>query len=236
MATFFVAGATGYTGRALVARAAADGHVVVAHVRPDSRSGEAAVAALRAAGAARVDRSPWGADALPKALADAAPDAVFALLGTTRARGRDAARQGLPAETYASVDRDLTLELLAACATCSPAPRFVYLSSLGADRPRGNAYLRARHQVEQALRDAAVPWTIARPSIITGPDRPEDRPAEHLGAVVADAGLSLLGALGARRARDRFASITADTLAAGLIRAALDPAAAGAVLDSADLR
>ena len=59
---------------------------------------------------------------------------------------------------------------------------------------------------------------------------------ERVGAVVADASLGLLGALGARRLRDRLGSIDAAALAAGLWRAAQDPTCAGRVLDSADLR
>lgn len=230
-----VAGATGYTGRALVGQAVADGHDVIAHVRPGSRSGEEAAARLQERGA-RVVRTPWQQAEMDALLRAERPEVVFGLLGTTRARGQQAAQAGGPAETYETVDRDLTLLLLRAAAASGAHPRFVYLSSLGADRPGGNAYLRARHEVEVVLRAAALPWTIARPSFITGPDRPEPRPAERAGAVVADAALGLVGLLGARRLRDRLASLDAEALARGLLAAAVDPAMAGRVFDSADLR
>lgn len=235
MSTLFVAGATGYTGQALVRLARAQGHTVIAHVRPGSRDGQARAAAFEALGA-QVDHSPWQAEAMAQSLARSAPDVVFALLGTTRARGKVAAQQGGPPETYDTVDRDLSLLLLRAALGLPHPPRFVYLSSLGAQAPRGNAYLRARFEVEAALRGARLPWTIARPSFITGADRTEDRPGERVGAQVSDLALGALAALGARSLRDRYGAMDADTLARGLLRAALDPAAAGAVLEAADLR
>lgn len=233
MATLFIAGATGYTGQALV-RIAAPAHRVVAHIRPGSSS-EAQAAAFLQAGA-EVDRTPWQADAMEARLRELQPDVVFALLGTTAARGRAAARTGGPAETYESVDRDLTLLLARAAAGCTRPPRFVYLSSLGADRPGGNAYLRARYEVEAALMKGPLPWTIARPSFITGPDRAENRPGERFGAAAARLGLGLAAAVGATRLREEYGEMDAATLAAGLLRAALDPVAERATLSAADLR
>lgn len=235
MPTLFLAGATGYTGQALARLASAQGHRVIAHVRPASRDGELHARRFQEQGA-EVDRSPWDAEAMSAALAHHAPDVVFGLLGTTRARGKAAASAGGPPETYESVDRDLTLLLLRAAEGLSRPPRFVYLSSLGAQAPRGNAYLRARFEVEQALRASALPWTIARPSFISGPDRPEDRPGERIGAQVADVALGALAMLGARSLQDRYGRMDADTLARGLLRVALDPAMAGRVLEAADLR
>lgn len=233
----FVAGATGYTGAALVAEALAHGHGVTAHVRPGSPSGDAAAGRLSAAGA-QVSRAPWGTGAVAEALAECRPEVVFALLGTTRARGAAAARDGR-VESYETVDRDLTLELLRAAEALALPPVFVYLSSLGADRPGGNAYLQARAAVERALAESPLPQVIARPSFITGPDRAEHRPGERWGAAVADVWLGLVGAMGAHRFADRLRSIGAAELARGLLRAAGEVHAAGAgrvVRDSADLR
>lgn len=233
MATLFVAGATGYTGAALV-RLAAGVHEVHAHIRPGAK-GDAAAAAL-ADLPVRVERCPWEEAAMVVALRRIQPNVVFGLLGTTRARSRAAARAGGPVEDYETVDKGLTLMLLRAAEDCGSRPRFVYLSSLGADRPAGNAYLRARHEVEQALRASTLPWTIARPSFITGPDRAEDRPAERAAAAVARVALGGLKALGIRQPWERFGELDAATLAQGLLRAALDPAAEGAVWETAALR
>jgi len=233
-AILFIAGATGYTGQALVAHACAEGHRVFAHVRPGAR-GDAPAAHLAELGAT-VDRTAWQGPAMAETLAQVQPEAVFALLGTTRARGRAAERAGGAAETYQTIDRDLSLLLLHAAEACGSRPRFVYLSSLGADHPRGSAYLQARFEVEAALRAGGLPWTIARPSLITGPDRPEHRLGEEVAAVATHLGLGLVAALGGQSLRDRYDGMDADTLAAGLLRAALDPAAAGRVLDAAQLR
>ncbi len=172
--------------------------------------------------------------ALAEALQTCAPDVVFSLLGTTQARAREAARTGQKAD-YEAVDVGLSLMLLEAAATLPKRPRFVYLSSIGAGPGARGAYLQARARVEAAVQTSHVPWTIARPSFITGPDRDERRPMERVGATVSDAVLGLFGALGARKLAARWASTTNTALAAALVDAALDPAAAGRILESEEL-
>jgi uncharacterized protein YbjT (DUF2867 family) len=164
------------------------------------------------------------------------PPAVFALLGTTRKRG------AATGDTYESVDYGLTALLLrAARAAGPPWPRFVYLSALGADPASRNAYLAVRGRLEAELAAGPVPYVVARPSFITGTDRDESRPVERVGAAAVD-GLAVplrwLGAAlpGARRLADRYRSTSADELAAALVRAAADPAAAGRVLEGDALR
>jgi hypothetical protein len=58
--------------------------------------------------------------------------------------------------------------------------------------------------------------------LVTGPDRRESRPLERLAAGTADAFLGLVGALGARKLRDRYRSIDAEGLARALVTLALD--------------
>ena len=107
----------------------------------------------------------------------------------------------------------------------------------GASRAAGRALASlARVRVERALRDGDLPFTIARPSFITGPDRDEWRAGERIGAGVADAALGLAGLVGGRRFRDRYRSIDNVALARGLVRVALDPAQAGAVVEADQLR
>lgn len=233
MAVFFVAGATGYVGRNAVAELARRGQRVVAHVRPGSRAGAALVPRFEALGA-EVDRTPWEPAAMAATLARVEPDAVLALLGTTRRRARAAARRGERAD-YAAVDRDLTLLLLRAAVASGAAPRFVYLSALGVEGGAG-AYYAARRAVEEALRDGALPWIIARPGFVSGPDRDECRPGERLAAVLVDAALGLLAALGARRLRERYASLDGPTVARALVDLALDPEAARRVVGPEELR
>lgn len=226
--TAFVAGATGLTGRFVVEALIGRGAPTVAHVRPDSGRLAEWTARFEGLGAA-VDTSPWTAESMADAMRRHRPEQVFALLGTTAKRSR--AGDG----DYRSVDFGLTVMLIDAVKAAGlDRSRVVYLSSMGAERARG-AYLKARADAEAHLRASGLPFTIARPSFIVG-ERDEHRPGEAVGAAVADAPLKLIGLLGGRRTADRYRSITGPELAQGLVRAAFDPAAEGAVVDSADLR
>ncbi|MEZ4382907.1 MAG: NAD(P)H-binding protein [Nannocystaceae bacterium] len=234
-AVAWVAGATGYTGREVVARACALGRRVHAHVRPDSPSLEAHRERFTAAGAI-VETTPWEREALAARLAEVRPTEVYALLGTTQARARAAAKAGAPAADYAAVDVGMTLMLHRACDDAGLRPRFVYLSALGAQARASTAYMRARWEVEEALRAGPLPYTIVRPSFITGPDREERRLGERVGATVSDALLGLVRAFGGATISDRFRSIDAASLARALVDLAVDPAAVGAVVEADALR
>jgi len=237
MPTAFVAGATGYTGREVVRALRARGVETHAHVRPGSAALERVEPLFREVGA-QLDTTPWDETALIATLARIRPDAVFALLGTTKARTREASKRGDdPSKLgYEAVDYGLTAMLLRAVRAAEVRPRFVYLSSAGVKEGSTNAYLEVRARFERELRESGVPYTIARPSFITGPDREEDRPMERLGSAVADAGLGLLGALGAKKLRDRYRSNTAGTLGASLVRHAFEATSANVVLESERLR
>ena len=236
----FVAGATGYVGHAVVRLLAARGARVAAHVRPDSPALGRWRERFGALGAAvAVDTTPWDEDAMAATLAALRPAAVFALLGTTRARARTAAARGVDAG-YEAVDYGLTA-LLARAATRAAretgvVPRFVYLSSVGVTPGTRNPYLRVRARMESELREGELPYTIARPGVITGPDREESRPLERVASVVVDAALVLPGLLGARRLRDRYRTTSADELARALVRLSVDPRMAGAVVEGDGLR
>ena len=234
----FVAGATGYVGREVVRTLAERGAPVVAHVRPDSSRLAEWRERFAAMGAA-VDATPWDEDAMADALRRLRPAVVYALLGTTRARGREAARRGAR-ETYESVDYGLTALLLRAArsagADTGVVPRFVYLSSAGVGPGSRNPYIAVRWRMEEELRASGIPFTIARPGFITGPDREESRPLERIAAAVGDALLGAAAALGARGLRDQWGSTTGRALAAALVRLADDPRAAGTVAAGSALR
>ncbi len=235
MTTAFVAGATGYTGREVVRVLCERGIRTVAHVRPDSpRLGEwrDRFTAL----GATVDATPWVPGAMAETLQRLRPTLVFALLGTTSARAR-AARSGSGGDaSYEAIDYGLTMLLYAAANGSGARPRFVYLSAAGVREEGGNAYLKARSRVERALREGSLPYTIARPSFITGPDRDEFRLGERIGATIADGLLTVAGWLGGRRIRERYRSTTNAALARALVAVALDPDSAGRTLESESLR
>lgn len=229
----FVAGATGYTGRAVVQALLDRGVRTVAHVRPDSSRRAEWTERWQAQGA-EVDATPWELDALTQTLRTLRPTVVFGLLGTTRARARREGRGAI--EGYEAIDYGLTMMLRDAAQACESRPRFVYLSAAGLREDTANPYMRVRVRVEQALREGALPYTIARPSIITGADRDEPRLGERLAAGVLDRALSFAGLLGGRALRDRYQSMNNVELAQGLVRVALDPAFENRVAQGEDLR
>lgn len=231
MSLAFVAGATGYTGREVVRILVERGVRTVAHVRPDSSSLAAWQQRFGALGA-ELDTTPWALDAMAARLRALQPTHVFALLGTTSKRGKQA--RGAP-ETYDTVDYGLT-RLLVDASAAAPAPRFVYLSSTGVSERARGAYMQARWKAERDLRASGLPYTIARPSFITGTDRDEARPGERAMATVTNGLMAVAGALGARRMRARYRSTTNTVLATALVRLALDPAAENTIVESESLR
>ncbi len=223
MTRAFVAGATGYTGREVVRALVERGVATIAHVRPESpRLAEWRGRFLQMG--AQVDVTPWHEDEMTATFAARRPDAVFALHGTTRTRASKAARAGR-VETYQTVDYGLTRLLVRALAGAGLAPRFVYLSSIGARPDARSAYLFWRGRAEEEVRAGGLPYVIARPAFVTGPDRDEWRPVERVGAWISDGLLALAGAFGATRLRARYRSITATDLAAALVRLGLAPEA-----------
>ncbi len=234
MSLAFVAGATGYTGREVVRALRARGIETVAHVRPDSARLDEWRDRFATLGA-RTDATPWDGPALMQTLAQLRPDAVFALLGTTRGRAARAAQAGRD-EGYEAVDYGLTMLLYQAAEGSGRAPRFVYLSSAGVRESGGNGYLQVRARVERALREGPLPWIAARPSFITGPDRDEVRPGERIGARVVDGLLAVVGVLGGGRWRARYRSTTNVALAQALVRLAFDEGGVNRVVESEALR
>ena len=229
----FVAGATGFTGREVVRALRARNVETIAHVRPGSKA-LATLGPVFEGLAASVDTTPWEPAALTETMRRLRPTLVFALLGTTRKRAK--AEDGLSAkEAYERIDYGLSAMLLRAVLDAGIRPRFVYLSSLGVKEGATSPYFAVRARFERELRESGLPYTIVQPSFITG-DRDEPRPAERIGAHIADAGLSLLGALGAKRLSARLRSIDAPALADILVTSALSPEKEGKTLRLDDVR
>jgi uncharacterized protein YbjT (DUF2867 family) len=229
----FVAGATGYTGREVVRVLVSRGVRTVAHVRPDSPRVDEWRRRFEATGAA-ADSTPWGDAEMAGTLSSLQPTHVFSLIGTTRARRRAAARGA--SESYEAIDFGLTAMLIRAAVASGSKPRFVYLSALGVGEHATNPYLVARWRAESALRASGLPYTIARPSFITGPDRDESRPLERVGAAVADAAAGIARLVGAQRFAGSVRSMTGVELAEGLVRRAFEPSTENATIGTEELR
>ncbi len=216
----FVAGATGYTGREVVRECVRLGLRTVAHVRPDSSKAEHWRQVFGELGA-EVDSTPWELGAMKARLDALQPSVVYALLGTTRARGKLASPTApAVADTYEGVDYGLTILLLEAAVACASRPRFVYLSALGAEGRPVNAYMDVRKRVEAALRGSGLAYVIARPAFVSGSDREESRPAERAAARIADGLLGALRRLGADKLANKYGSITGAGLARAMVELA----------------
>jgi uncharacterized protein YbjT (DUF2867 family) len=221
MGLVFVAGASGYTGQAVVSALCDAGHQVVAHLRPLS-SRLAHFQTLFGAKGATVDTTAWEPAAMTATMRLLAPELIFALLGTTRARSKADKKQGIES-SYEIVDYGLSKLLMDAACAAEITPRFVYLSSMGAGGDPKGAYMAARAKSEKALIESGLPYTIARPSFITGNDRDESRTGERIGAASIDGLLAVVSLLGGRTLRERYRSTTGARLAASLVHFATSP-------------
>lgn len=107
---------------------------------------------------------------------------------------------GSGAERKWTVDRDGALKLMNA-ALLNAIPRYVMISAMGVEEPRGNevfrTYQKAKAQADAALRDSDLEWTILRPGRLTdepatgrvalGPDLPSGEiPRSDVAAVIAE--------------------------------------------------
>ena len=214
--TAFVAGATGYTGREVVAELRRRGITTVAHVRP----GSAELATWRARFTtlgATVDVTPWEPDAVAATLARLKADFLFAMLGTTRHR---AAREGLD-DPYERIDYGLTAQLRRGAVESGAATRFVYLSSLGANERSGSSYLAVRGRMERELNEGTLPYLIAQPAFVSGADREEARPRERVFARLADGLVGGLAMVGIRGPRDHYGTLTGAQLAFAMVELGL---------------
>lgn len=213
----FIAGATGYTGSALVPLLVERGWTVYAHVRPDSLQRSEWTQRFTEAGA-HTDATPWDAASMRARLSVLQPTAVFALLGTTKRRAR-IGQSGEIEDTYEAVDYGLTSLLLRATIDSAPRARFVYLSAWGVKPNTTNPYMHARARIEKELRQSALDFVIIRPAVIGG-DRKEKRSLESAGGTIASGFSSLLKTLGATKAAGNLRTRTGHELATNCANAA----------------
>jgi uncharacterized protein YbjT (DUF2867 family) len=155
----FVAGATGYTGRALME--------LFAREKTDWRARPHARVAGKIEGAVVCD--PRDVAALTDGLRGC--DAVVQLIGTVKARFADG--------DYDDIDYGTTVALGEA-AKAAGVPRLLLLSSVGAGSPRGR-YLAVKRKTEEWVEKSGLEYTIVRPSMIAGEGR---RAAQLLGVLM----------------------------------------------------
>ena len=237
---FLLIGATGYTGKAVAQYLRSKNIDCIAHIRPNSPNLETAKQFFTGL-SAEVDTSAWTPDDFSALLQKHEPSHIFSLLGTTKAKAKHAAKTGEKA-TYEDVDRDLSLLLLQAAVSYAAQrpdqdpPKYLFLSSMGVSDGSANRYIKARADVEKQVRQSPIPWLIARPSFISGPDRPESRPMERFGSLFGDAVLSTMALVGIKKPYQLYGTLSAAQLASGLVEWALDDAAYSQLLDTAAIR
>lgn len=99
-------------------------------------------------------------------------DILFVALGTTL-------KQAGGAEGLRKVDHDYPARLIAALAAAHPHAKVGLVSSVGADGRAVGSYLKAKRDLEDALRASGLACAIARPSFLLRDDS-AGRPAEWL--------------------------------------------------------
>jgi uncharacterized protein YbjT (DUF2867 family) len=152
-----IAGAHGQIGRRLARLLAARGDSVRGLIRNPDHSDD-----VRSDGA-----EPVVCD-LESASTDEVASAVSGAGAVVFAAG---AGPGSGAERKLTMDRDGAVKLLEA-AQSAGVPRYVIVSSVGAESPPGgddvfSVYLRAKAEADRALMESDTDWTVVRPGMLT---------------------------------------------------------------------
>jgi NADH dehydrogenase len=202
-----VLGGSGFIGRYIVRRLAAQGVVVTVGCRhaeeakflqPMGNVGQIAVVNLAIDDEALLPDFLAGNDALVNCVG---------ILAERGAQSFDLAHHAGPAR-LARLAREAGIE------------RFVHLSALGADPRSPSAYARSKAAGEQAVRDAFPTASILRPSVVFGP---EDQFFNRFAAMaMISPALPLIGG-----GHTRFQPVYVGDVAKAAVRCLTDPVAAG---------
>lgn len=149
----------------------------------------------------------------PSSMAAEIPDDVAAAiccLGTTM-------KQAGSKEAFQAVDRDAVVAF-AKAARQKGASRFVLVSSVGADSKAMSLYMKTKGEAEDAIREMGYAQvTFLRPSLLDDQGaRSDHRIGEKLSLPLARAVFAVVGKT------NRYAPITADTVARAAVSAAFD--------------
>jgi NADH dehydrogenase len=179
--TILIVGATGLLGRATALALLEGGQRVRALVREPVRAPKV-VAELQRAGAELVPGDLTDAGSLERACKGVLR--VFACAHAFLGRG---------AQRSAQVDHVGHSALLAA-AMATGVPRFVYTSALGAREDHPIDFFRTKWEIEQALRESSIPYTILRPAAFM-----ELHVHEFVGRLVLERGFAPIVGSGRKR-------------------------------------
>jgi len=150
--TILVVGGSGFVGRYVVNRLAAEGRRVVVPTRRRGSAQHLYVLPTVSVVEADVNRAPELARLAQRA------EAVINLVGILNETGAD---------TFARAHVELTKNVIAACKSAGVA-RLVHMSALNADPAGSSRYLRSKGEAETAVAASGLDWTIFEPSVIFG--------------------------------------------------------------------
>jgi uncharacterized protein YbjT (DUF2867 family) len=201
-----VFGGSGFLGRRIVRRLAADGTEVRVAVRRPERA-EFLARCGRAGQIRPVHADVWDAGTVAPALRGA--DAVVNTVGHYVERG------GVSFEAI----HGRGARHVAEAATAAGVQRLVHISGIGADPASDSSYVRARAAGERLVREAFPAATILRPSVMFGPGDFLSRLASLARVMPA---IPLFGS-----GEVRLQPVYVDDVAAAVVKALATPEAAG---------
>jgi uncharacterized protein YbjT (DUF2867 family) len=213
--TVSVFGGTGFLGRRIVKRLAAEGATVRVVVRHPELAGALGVAVLERVTVVRADVGEPSSVAVAVAGADAVINAVSAYIE----------KAGV---TFESV-HVIGAETLARESAAAGVARFVLVSGIGANHESQSSYIRARGRGELAVRQAFPSATIVRSSAMFGP-------GDALFGTLADVArvLPVLPLIGG--GRTRLQPVYVEDVAEAIARTLADPSTAGRTYEVAGPR
>lgn len=147
-----ILGGSGFVGRHVVAKLAAQGHAVVVITRRRERARHLILLPTVSV----VEGNPYDPAVLARHAAGAT--AAINLVGVLHAKSR----QG-----FMLAHSELPKLFVAAC-TDAGVGRFVHMSALGASDDAPSQYLRSKAAGEEVVTTSSLAWTVFRPSVIFG--------------------------------------------------------------------
>jgi len=152
-----IAGGSGRIALRLTQRLSARGETVVGLIRNPDRADDV--------------RAQGGRPVLLDLERAGVQDIALALAGTSAVVFAAGAGAGSGAERKLTMDRDGAIKLLEA-ATAAGVPRYLMISSVGAESPPDgddvfSVYLRAKAQADEAVQASDRAWTVIRPGALS---------------------------------------------------------------------
>ena len=192
MIKVWIAGASGFCGRGTidVLRQETLKYSILPHIRPSSHRFTKLNEVWKNQGIQSIT-AEW--TDLEPFMKEHTPQVIVSALGTTKKNARSGGGD------YQEVDEGLNLSLIEWAQAYCPQTHFIYISAMGVEWGRWNAYLKARMNVEAALKQSTLNYTIIRPGLLSGDSRDEKRSLEGVSSILSNRLTQLYLTLGLRK-------------------------------------